>query len=119
MCPEGDGTAASEVPPGAGRYWDTMEVSKEFTRSARPWDFASPILSLLLPILEDARICGAETALRRKAEGLLLMAVVRCIDAALESAVERGKGALDGLKFKAGRIVGFSVFRHVVFDVNC
>ncbi|CAJ1449425.1 unnamed protein product [Effrenium voratum] len=25
----GDGTAASEVPPGAARYWDTMETSKE------------------------------------------------------------------------------------------
>lgn len=86
----GDGTAASEVPPGAARYWDTMEWSKEFTRSARPWDLASPILDPLLETLEDARICGADTSLRRRAEALLFMTVIRGIEAALASSVDRG-----------------------------
>lgn len=93
----GDGTAASQVPPGAARYWDTMEWSKEFTRSARPWDFAAPILHQLLQILEDARICGAETALRRKAESLLFMALIRSLEAALASAVNRGELLKDAL----------------------
>ena len=53
---------------------------------------------------------GAETSLRRKAEGLLLMAVLRCIEAALESAVDRGKGA--------GQIVESSCLKNVFCDVN-
>jgi len=94
----GDGTAASQVHPGAARYWDTMEVSKEFSRSSRPWDMSAPVLDTLLQILEDARICGADSKLRRKAEGLLFMAVERCLEAALATEVDRGYAVHESLK---------------------
>ncbi|CAE7454771.1 Ank2 [Symbiodinium natans] len=93
----GDGTAASQVPPSAARYWDTMDVSKEYTRSSRPWDMSAPILDPLLQTLQDARICGADTKLRRKAEALLFMAVRRCLQAALATEVNRGEAVRESL----------------------
>jgi len=93
----GDGTASSQVPPGAARYWDTMDVSKEYTRSSRPWDMSAPILDPLLQTLQDARICGADSKLRRKAEALLFMAVRRCLEAALVTEVSRGDAVRESL----------------------
>ncbi|CAE7871789.1 Ank2 [Symbiodinium microadriaticum] len=93
----GDGTASSQVPPGAARYWDTMDVSKEYTRSSRPWDMGAPILDPLLQTLQDARICGADSKLRRKAEALLFMAVRRCLEAALVTEVSRGDAVRESL----------------------
>eukprot|EP00930_Biecheleria_cincta_P033932 TRINITY_DN23481_c0_g1_i1.p1 TRINITY_DN23481_c0_g1~~TRINITY_DN23481_c0_g1_i1.p1 ORF type:complete len:729 (+),score=122.91 TRINITY_DN23481_c0_g1_i1:38-2188(+) len=74
---------ATEAPMSAAKLWDAVDNTKEFSRSARPWDVAAPILEPLMDVLEEARACGADIKLRRQAEALLLAAIRRALESAL------------------------------------
>lgn len=84
---------AADGPTSAAKFWDTMENTKEYSRSARPWDIAAPILEPLMDVLDEARACGADNKLRRQGEALLLAAIKRALESALNTSDAEDKHA--------------------------